>query len=257
MLHLTVASVLPELQRIARAGADIAYGVYAWLLVLAFSVAVGLPGLLFADRRRLWRLNHRAAGWLIRALHIPFSVSWEADVDLSAPHIIVTNHCSYVDSIFIGAILPELHLFVAKTELQRAPVLRRWLRRIGTIFIERFDAVQSAAEVRRLQRELELGNSIVIFPEGTFTRATGLRPFHLGAFQVAVASGAAVVPLTLRGTRSVLRDGQRLLRRMPVSAVVGRALAAGSAEDQFAAAVHLRDMVRQQILARCGEPDLF
>jgi acyl carrier protein len=257
MLHLVIQGALPELQWIARVGARIAYGMYAWLAVLAFFAAVGFPGLLLPDRRWLWRLNHRAARWLIRAWGIPFSVTWEADVNLAAPHIIVTNHCSYVDSVFISAILPDVHLFVAKTELQRAPVLRAWLRRIGTIFIERFDAVQSVAQVGRLQRELAKGNSIVIFPEGTFTRASGLRPFHLGAFQVAAASGASVIPLTLRGTRSVLRDGQWLLRRMPVSAVVGPTLTVSPSEDRFATAVRLRDMAREEILARCGEPDFL
>jgi 1-acyl-sn-glycerol-3-phosphate acyltransferase len=256
MLHLLIQGALPELQRIARAGARIAYGIYAWLAVLVFFAAIGLPGLLLADHRRIWRLNHRATGWLIRALRIPFSVVWEGDVDLSTPHIVVTNHCSYVDSIFIGAILPNLHLFVAKTELQRVPVLRRWLRGVGTIFIERFEPARRVAEVGRLEQELARGNSLVVFPEGTFTRASGLRAFHLGAFQVAAAAGAPVIPLTLRGTRSVLRDGQRLLRRMPVSAVVGRALTVSPAEDRFAAAVRLRDMAREQILARCGEPDL-
>lgn len=255
ILHLTIQAALPELRRIARAAAHLAYGVYAWLAVLTFSVVVGLSALLAPDRRRLWQLNHRAAGWLIHALRIPFAVSWEGALDPSAPHIIVTNHCSYLDSLFIGAILPELHLFVAKTELQRVPVLRAWLRRIGTIFIERFEPVQSVAEVGRLQQELARGNSLVMFPEGTFTRISGLRAFRLGAFQVAVESGVAVIPLTLRGTRSVLRDGQWLPRRMPVSAVVGRALAASPADDRFGAAVRLRDLARQQILARCGEPD--
>jgi 1-acyl-sn-glycerol-3-phosphate acyltransferase len=257
MLHLAIHGALPELQRIARAGVRIAYGVYAWVAVTVFLVATGLPGLLLTDRRQIWRLNHRAACWLIRALHIPFSVTWQAEVDLSIPHIIVTNHCSYVDSIFIAAVLPELHLFIAKTELQRVPVLGAWLRNIGSVFIERFEPTQSVAEVARLQQELARGNSIVIFPEGTFTRATGLRPFHLGAFQVAAAAEAPIIPLTLRGTRSVLRDGHWFLRRMPVGAVVGPALTVAPSDDRFAAAVRLRDVAREQILDNCGEPELL
>ena len=256
MLHLMLQGALPELQRIARRGAHVAYGVYAWFAVAVVGVAIGLPSLLLADRQRIWRLNHRAARWLIRALGIPFSVTWEADVNLSAPHIIVTNHCSYVDSIFIGAVLPEPHLFVAKTELQSVPVLRAWLRKLGTLFIERSKPTQSVAEVGRLQQELARGNSIVMFPEGTFVRETGLRPFRLGAFEVAVSSSAPVIPLTLRGTRSVLRDGQWLLRRMPVSAAVGPPLSAPPSDGRFAAAVRLRDMAREQIRAHCGEPDV-
>jgi 1-acyl-sn-glycerol-3-phosphate acyltransferase len=257
MLRLTIHAAPPELQRVAQSAARLAYGLWAGLLVLLFFLGICLPGLLRRDRRRIWHLNHRAAGWLIRALRIPFSASWETGVDLSVPHVIVANHCSYVDSIFIGALLPEPHRFVAKTELQRVPVLSAWLRRLGTIFIERFEPTRSAAEAPRLQQELAQGESLVMFPEGTFTREAGLRPFHLGAFEVAAAAGVPVIPLTLRGTRSVLRDGQWLLRRAPVSAVVGPPLAAAPADDPFARAVHLRDMAREQIRAHCGESDLL
>ncbi len=256
LLRLTLQGVRPELQRVARSAARVAYGLYAGLAVVVLFVAIGLPSLLLRDPRRLWRLSHRAAGWLIRALRIPFSVIWEADVDLSAPHIIVANHCSYVDSVVIAAVLPEAHRFIAKAELQRVPLLATWLRNIGTVFIERSEPAQSVAEVGRLEQELAKGNSLVMFPEGTFTRETGLKPFHLGAFRVAVASGVPVIPVTLRGTRSLLRDGQWLLRRMPVSAVVGAPLAPSAADERFTAAVRLRDLAREQIRARCGEPDL-
>ena len=256
LLRLALQGVRPELRRIARSASRLAYGLYADLAILVFFAAIGLPGLFLGDPRRIWRLNHRATRWLIRALRIPFSVIWEENVDLSAPHIIVANHCSYVDSVFIGAVLPEAHLFIAKTELQQVPVLASWLRRIGTVFIKRFEPAQSVAEVGRLEQELAKGNSLVMFPEGTFTRATGLKPFHLGAFRVAAAAGVPVVPLTLRGTRSVLRDGQWLLRRLPVSAVVGPPLPPSPVDDRFAAAVLLRDTARAQIRARCGEPDL-
>ena len=258
VLHLALQAARPALGRLRQAAAHIVYGCYAWLIVAAFSMVAGAAPLLLGDQQRLWRLNHRAAKGLIRALGIPFSVTFESDADLSVPHIVVANHCSYVDAIFLAAALPDRHHFVAKAELRRVPLLHAWLHKIGTIFIERFEPVQSVAEVERLQGELAHGNSIVMFPEGTFTRITGLRPFHLGAFQVAVAAACPIIPVTLRGTRSVLRDGQRLLRRMPVSAIVGGSLSAlPAAAGSFATAVELRDRARQHILAHCAEPDLL
>jgi len=152
--------------------------------------------------------------------------------------------------------LPGPHLFVAKAELEHVPLLGGWLRRIGTIFVERFAAEQSVGAVAQLKGALAQGNSLVMFPEGTFTRVSGLRPFHLGAFQVAVASGTPVVPLSLRGTRSVLRDGQRLMRRVPVSAALDAPLRASPGGDAFAEAVRLRDAARDFIVKHCGELDL-
>jgi 1-acyl-sn-glycerol-3-phosphate acyltransferase len=256
MLRLAIESAGPALRRIVQAGTRTAYGWYAWVAVVAFWSVVWAIGLMLPRPHQIWRLNHRAARWLISALRIPFLVSWETGTDLAAPHIIVTNHCSYVDSIFVAAALPYPHLFVAKAELQRAPVLGAWLRRIGTLFIERFEPVQSVGEVTRLQQFLAQGNSLVMFPEGTFTRVTGLRPFHLGAFQVAAASGVPIIPLTLRGTRSVLRDGQHMLRRMPVSALASSPIVAPAGVDRFTSAVRLRDAARGNILRHCGEPDL-
>jgi acyl carrier protein len=254
LLRLTIESTGVMARRTALEITYVAYGCYAWIAAAVFCSAVGLIGLSLRQPEQLWRLNHRAARWLIRILRIPFSV--ESGVDLSTPHIIVTNHCSYVDCLFVAAILPTPHVFVAKAELQRVPVLGSWLRKMGTLFIERFAPVQSVSEVERLQQVLAAGRSIVMFPEGTFTRVTGLRPFHLGAFQVAASSGVKIVPLTLRGTRSVLRDGQHMLRRVPVSAVVSSSLTAPAGADVFASAVQLRDTARDNILRHCGEPDL-
>lgn len=234
-----------------------AYGLYAWVVALV----IGVPGVLrialCREQAHAWMLNHLAASWLIRAWRIPFSVKSESDVDLPVPHVVVANHCSYLDSIFVAALLPRPHIVVAKAELQRVPILRAYLRSLGIIFVERSAPEQHLLEVERMKAALRRGLSVIIFPEGTFTAETGLRPFHLGAFEIAVATGAPIIPVTLHGTRSVLRDGQWLPRRLPVSAVVGAPLTQPAGEDAFAAAVHLRDAARAQVLRHCGEPDLL
>ena len=92
-----------------------------------------------------------------------------------------------------------------------------------------------------------------MFPEGTFTREPGLREFHMGAFVAAAQSGRPVVPVTLSGTRSVLRDGSWLPRRLPVAVFIAAPLWPRGADWRDALA--LRDAARKAILARCGEPD--
>ncbi|HSN20584.1 MAG TPA: hypothetical protein VLS49_07900, partial [Usitatibacter sp.] len=75
-----------------------------------------------------------------------------------------------------------------------------------------------------------------------------------GAFVAAAETGAPVIALALRGTRSVLRDGQWLPRRAPVHLSVAPVRRAEGADWRSAA--RLRDAVRADILAGCGEPDL-
>ena len=256
MLRLRTEGALVRLRGALEAGARIAYGLYAWGVFCVIGVPAGLMIALQRDQTRAWRLSHRAASWLVRAWRIPFSVKWETPGDLPVPHVIVANHCSYLDSIFLASLLPDPHIVVAKAELHHVPVLRTYLDSLGIIFVERSAPEQGLLEVERMKNALAGGCSVIIFPEGTFTPTSGLRPFHLGAFEIAVATSTSLIPLTLRGTRSVLRDGQRLPRRLPVEAVIGAPLTAQARDDVFAAAVQLRDTARAQILRHCGEPDL-
>jgi 1-acyl-sn-glycerol-3-phosphate acyltransferase len=78
--------------------------------------------------------------------------------------------------------------------------------------------------------------------------------FRTGAFQAAAQAGAPVIPVALRGLRSVLRDGTWYLRRASVSITVSPPIRPEGTD--WTAAIRLRDAVRAQILRHCGEPDL-
>jgi len=255
VLRLALESVGLLARRSLDRAARVVYGLFAWSLLAAVAAPVVMLTLGFRSPSRIWRLNHRAARTLLELLGLSPLATWEADLP-PTPHLIVVNHSSYADSIFVGALLVHRHRFVAKAELARAPVLGSYLRKLGTLFIERSLAEQSMAEVAHVREALLGGDSVVMFPEGTFTRESGVRAFHLGAFQAAVAARAPIIPLALHGARSVLRDGQRLPRRVPVRAVIGAPLTARADEDAFAAAVRLRDAARAHVLRHCGEPDL-
>ncbi len=256
MLRLMTESSVLRLRRTRAAVARVTYGLYAWGIVLVIGVPAVLRIALCREQAHAWHLNHLAASRLIRAWRIPFTAKWETPPDLPEPHVVVANHCSYLDSIFVAALLPRPHIVVAKAELQRIPLFGAYLRSLGIIFVERSAAEKRVREVPQMKDALATGTSVIIFPEGTFTRDPGLRAFHLGAFEIAVACGAPIIALTLSGTRRVLRDGQWLPRRLPVSAVIGAPLPARGGPDAFSAAVQLRDAARAQILRHCGEPGL-
>ena len=256
MLRLALGTVALEIRRLLASLGRLAYGVYAGCTFGVMAASAWALTMLSRSPARVWRMNHRAARALIGLWALPFNVTRAAPVDLSAAHVIVANHSSYLDSIILTALLAEPHCFVAKAELARDPLLASYLRRLKTLFVERLVREQSVAEVRRVREALLAGDSVAMFPEGTFTRTTGLRAFHLGAFLAAVDAGVPVIPLALCGPRTILRDGQRLPRRAPLSAVFGAPLLAGAGEDRFAAAVRISAAARAHILRYCGEPDV-
>ena len=83
---------------------------------------------------------------------------------------------------------------------------------------------------------------------------TGLLPFRLGAFTIAARAGVPVLPITIRGTRSMLRGDQWFPRRSAITVTVGHLLRPTGRD--FSAAIRLRDEARAQMLEQCGEPDL-
>src|SRR5260370_2916839 len=84
-------------------------------------------------------------------------------------------------------------------------------------FFDRTDPTSRLRQAEQMEEILRHGESVFVFPEGTFAREDGVRHFQLGAFKAAVASGAPIIPVSLAGTRKFLRDGTYLPRPTSVT----------------------------------------
>ena len=167
------------------------------------------------------------------------------------PALLVCNHASYLDVIVLRALVPSDFVFVAKREALSYPLVSSYLRAAGHICVERFDAQQGASDVSQVTQVLKQGMRVLVFPEGTFTHADGIRPFRLGAFKSAADAGCPVIPLAIRGTRKMLRGAQIVPRRGSIAVRIG-APVTGSG-DSFRDLVAFRDRVRAIIGAEAGE----
>jgi 1-acyl-sn-glycerol-3-phosphate acyltransferase len=252
VLRLGVAGFRQGLRSGARRGGELLYGGYAWCVygLLAVPAAAGI--LLLPGAGLRWRFASTVARTCMHLCGIRLQVAGLEHVRTQAG-VFVANHASYVDAIVLVAALPVQVSFVAKQELAGHPLAGPLLRRLGAVFVERFDARQGVDDVRRLA-ELAGKRPLFFFAEGTFTRRAGLRPFRLGAFQVAVQNRLAVTPVVLGGTREILRDEYWLPRRGAVQLTFCAPIVATGGGWQ--AALQLRDATRREILKHCGEPDL-
>jgi 1-acyl-sn-glycerol-3-phosphate acyltransferase len=169
------------------------------------------------------------------------------------PRVVVANHQSYLDGIAFTAALPSDLAYVAKRELLQSLFSRTVLTRLGALFVERYDFKESVEGADQAIAAVRAGASLLIFPEGTFKRYPGLLPFRMGAFVTAAEAGVPVVPVAIRGTRSILRGDDMFPRHGAVSVVVAPPIRPEG--PGWAAAVKLRDAARAAILSRCGEPE--
>lgn len=200
--------------------------VFAVLATAALTVNLFLPGL--RARRRVAAGCSRA---FLRAAGIPFSVHG-AELLPREPCVVVANHASYLDGVVAIAALPPDFAFVIKSEMVRVPLASLLLRRLGSEFVERFDAKRSATDARRVLKRAARGQSLVFFPEGTFDEMRQIGKFMRGAFATAARAGMPVVAIAIHGTRDVLPSGAVLIRRRPIKVEVLEVLRGADARSR-------------------------
>jgi len=253
LLLLAISGVGGHARRLLRRAKELAYAGYWWavlvgLAMLIWPLVVILP-------RRDWRHSavHVAARCFLRLT----GSALRLDVTEQPPDggaVLVANHSSYLDGLVIAAAFPGVLTFVAKKELAQQWIAGPFLKGLGTLFVRRADVNAGVEDTETHLRAARAGELIVSFPEGTLTRMPGLLGFHLGPFLVAAETGLPVVPVTIKGTRSILRGGQWFPRHGNIMVHVGETVKPEGSD--FSAAVRLRDKVRAIMLRACGEPDL-
>ncbi len=224
--------------------------------VATVAVAVAVPSALVSIA--LPRLGHRrafarySARLVFRLAGMPLTITG-LDSLPEGPCVLVANHSSYLDGVVMMAAVPPRFTFLIKGEMSKTPLIGLLLRRLGMSFVSRADTKAAAGAAARLVRAAREGNAIGVFPEGTFKREPGLRPFRLGAFVAAARGGLPVVPVVITGTREVYPAGHIC----PMPGAIGvelmtRIKACGGTREH---AERLRTAARQTILARCGQGD--
>jgi len=188
---------------------------------------------------------------LLRIVGCPLTVVGRANLTQFSSMIFVANHASYIDALVLITILPDNVAFVGKKELFKLPLLRTILKKLQMLTVDRIDFSQNVTDIRRIGQTLKDNRSIFMFPEGTFTYATGLRPFKQGAFKIAVDLEKPICPIAIQGTRAILRDTYWLPRPGAIKVTIGKPIV--PQEKGWHEVVRLRTEARIEIAEHCGE----
>lgn len=105
--------------------------------------------------------------------------------------LVIANHPTLIDAVAVMSCLPPCHCIVKKSLLDHF-YLGRMMRAAGYIAND-----HAAQLIRDSQKSLQSGRPLLIFPEGTRSPAHGLHPFSRGAAQIALRTGAPVVPIVI------------------------------------------------------------
>ena len=108
----------------------------------------------------------------------------------------LANHVSWMDIFAINAILPSR--FIAKAEIGQWPLIGTLVSGGGTLYIERGRRHAVAAMNKTVREHLKVGETIVVFAEGTTTDGSGLLPFHSNVIAPALDGDAEIWPIAIR-----------------------------------------------------------
>jgi len=182
---------------------------------------------------------------------VKLEVKMRAPLEPGRPYVFMPNHASMVDIWAVFVAIPASFRFIAKKQLASIPLFG-WAMSAGRfIFIDRQNAASARRTMDEASRRIRAGQSVVIFPEGTRTRDGRLMPFKKGGFHLAIDSGAAVVPVAIKGSREVMPRGAALIRAGTVTLEVDAPIPTTglTTSDRDA----LIEKVRSRVAAMLGE----
>ncbi len=246
----------------ANRAVEMLYGFYFGVVFFLWIVPTCAIVRLIPDHRAAGRFTSSALKVLFALVGLRVRVVGKEYMDTPGAKIYAANHTSYFDVLPLMLGLGVPYRFVAKMEVRHMPFIGTFLKQMGHLWFDRTDPNSRLRQAEQMEELLRHGESVFVFPEGTFTSDDGVRPFQLGAFKAAVATGVPIVPVSLAGTRKFLREGTYIPRPSSVTITLSPPIyphddAANATESaSWHDLIRLRDQAREAIGRHAGEPIL-
>ena len=155
------------------------------------------------------RVQHLCArGWARTLLLIAgarVTVRGSEHLQSGCTYIFAANHQSYFDIPVAFGYLPANFRIMAKATLFHIPFLGWHLRRSGHMPIARDNPRRAARSLLEAATHVRAGTSVFVFPEGGRTPDGQMKEFKAGTFLLAIKAGVPMIPVTINGTRAVLK----------------------------------------------------
>ena len=181
--------------------------------ISVYTVVLGTISLASSLVDRTGDIGHACArAWarlILRTTGVRARVS---GLELLEPHrsyVLASNHQSIYDIPILFASLPLQLRIVSKASLGRFPFLGWHLRRTGHLLVDRRNP--GADIVGKMRRLVSEAHSLIVFPEGTRSIDGTLGRFKKGTFLVAIDAQLPVVPVSITGSRHVMKKGRLMV----------------------------------------------
>jgi 1-acyl-sn-glycerol-3-phosphate acyltransferase len=175
-----------------------------------------------------WLMKHWVIGPLITTVFRPWVKGLE-NVPRTGPVIIVCNHLSFVDSIFLPLVIDRQMAFLAKSDYftgrgLKGVVVRLFMESAGQLPIDRSGGKASEASLNAGLAVLAEGKVLAIYPEGTRSPDGRMFRGRTGVARMILEAHVPVIPAAVVDTEKVMPLGSKFPSVHRVGVVVGTPL---------------------------------
>jgi 1-acyl-sn-glycerol-3-phosphate acyltransferase len=222
--------------------------------ITIYTIVLGtlsLASSLFDSRGRFAHGCARTWSWLILATTgVRVKVEGLDRLTPATTYVFVSNHQSIYDIPVLFASLPYQLRIIAKESLGNFPFLGWHLRRSGHMLVDRSNP-DRAGILGHASRLVQQGLSLIVFPEGTRSVDGRVARFKGGSFLLAMQVGLTIVPVSISGSRFVMRKGRLAVGPGTVRLVVHPAIEIAADETPSVQEVRrLAERVREIVASR-------
>lgn len=167
-------------------------------------------------------------GPILKVMFRPW-VRGEENIPAEGAAIIASNHLAVIDSFVLPLELDREIVFIGKSDYftgkgLKGRLVAGFMRRVGTIPVDRTGGRASEGALRTGLRRLEEGGLFGIYPEGTRSPDGRLYRGKTGVARLAIESGAPVIPIAMVGTNIAQPIGKKIPKPVQLGIVIGEPL---------------------------------
>lgn len=175
-----------------------------------------------------WLMKHWVIGPLLTTVFRPWVKGLE-NVPRTGPLIVVCNHLSFVDSVFLPLMIDRQMAFLAKSDYFTGKGIKGWFIRFfmtsaGQLPIDRSGGKASEASLNAGLQVLADGGVLAIYPEGTRSPDGRMYRGRTGVARMILEAHVPVIPAAVIGTEKVMPLGSNIPKVHRVGVVIGEPL---------------------------------
>jgi 1-acyl-sn-glycerol-3-phosphate acyltransferase len=189
-----------------------AWGAFVFIVTMLIFLIPFFLFIYFQDEpRKTRRFIRYSRVWMdifLAAVGCPLQIRGREYFKKGKTYIVVCNHNALIDVPVSSPGIPGGNKTIAKAEMAKIPLFGL-IYKTGSILVDRKNEKSRRESFGKMREVLDMGLHMCIYPEGTRNlSAEPIKPFHDGAFRLAIASGKSIIPMIIFNSRKANPPGK-------------------------------------------------